>query len=737
MMTLAYGAEAAHVAAPPRGNSTDDHRHSAVSRDSIMSTGQQDIVADIAAQNLLMQERMIGMMDRQQLLLDKVAMLEGNRPSKNSRAPSPTEPPKRGRKGRKPTVEDSPAPPRSRKGKRRILAPTATDNGPVPPMSERMRRGTPVQVPVRHNEQVAAAGRNNNKADPNDPNRHVRADDQNILDVNTRMLAADDDAPALASNVNGGACLVPSALEGLRLAAEAGDIAALQSQVARAIDVSNEPAAALAAEQLAHEKSEAMHQACKRLQDRLANRAAELARGWEGLFGKYDLDGDGGISFDEMAAAVRGDLLLGRAAVSDEDLRELWELLDADKEGSIEMDRVDKFMTEFYPKPEVVEKPDEPEEKEDAGAKLAKSSPQLGDEAAERMLNELVLIMADRLKQRWPTAAGNWRKLFWKYDRTRGELHALVRKDLRISRHDAGDYFVHLLWESLDVWGTGIITARMFDSFMSARVKMAKDIQVEEAIGDMKVNEVQMGLLNLIVDKLGEELKSNPEFKGSWKRMFRKLDEDGGGDLSYREIKQAVRVELKLDEHELSDADVKELWDGLDPNGSGGVTLQEFMFFVRRYERPESAGAMQRRILAKAGKLGAGGEGAAAAPPGPPRPPLNKQESGGNIAQLELYNEEIMQHEMQRMQREHLEHMQALREQLEETALTRKAALEKRLRRRRGDRHGEGGGGGGSGSEGSDAGSDGRGEEHRRHRRHRKASEDGAEEMRVPVPPGR
>ncbi len=55
----------------------------------------------------------------------------------------------------------------------------------------------------------------------------------------------------------------------------------------------------------------------------------------------------------------------------------------------------------------------------------------------------------------------------------------------------------------------------------------------------------------------------------SWFKLFRHVDSDGSGLISYDEFAHMARVDLKLSEEQLSETKMKAVWLALDEDGSG------------------------------------------------------------------------------------------------------------------------------------------------------------------------
>jgi len=79
------------------------------------------------------------------------------------------------------------------------------------------------------------------------------------------------------------------------------------------------------------------------------------------------------------------------------------------------------------------------------------------------------------------------------------------------------------------------------------------------------------------------ELQPEPRER-SWFILFRHMDEDGSGLISYSEFSGMVRDELQLPPHELPERALKAVWLALDEDSSGHVSSGEFGAFMRRGE---------------------------------------------------------------------------------------------------------------------------------------------------------
>eukprot|EP00964_Phaeocystis_antarctica_P091858 scaffold58971_cov45-Phaeocystis_antarctica.AAC.1 len=81
---------------------------------------------------------------------------------------------------------------------------------------------------------------------------------------------------------------------------------------------------------------------------------------------------------------------------------------------------------------------------------------------------------------------------------------------------------------------------------------------------------------------------------GSWYKLFKQMDDDGSGKITFDELLDMVRTELEFSPKDISDTALKRVWAALDNDRSGYLTSGEFGAFMRKGEaalrvlRPQS-----------------------------------------------------------------------------------------------------------------------------------------------------
>ena len=100
-----------------------------------------------------------------------------------------------------------------------------------------------------------------------------------------------------------------------------------------------------------------------------------------------------------------------------------------------------------------------------------------------------------------------------------------------------------------------------------AGVRAAREEQVVEL--STKLNEQ---MVRIIADPMARQ----------WFKLFRHMDDDDSGRISYAELAGMIREELKMDSDELPEAQLRSLWKALDRDLGGYITPGEFGAFMRK-----------------------------------------------------------------------------------------------------------------------------------------------------------
>lgn len=228
---------------------------------------------------------------------------------------------------------------------------------------------------------------------------------------------------------------------------------------------------------------------------------------------------------------------------------------------------------------------------------------------------------------------------------TFGELHQVVRKKFKMTkRHDPNpglpgdppkmhmtDDALKGLWCALDADDSDNIAQVEFGRFMqrggSTRLKAGAAAEREallkkqaserarKAEMDAKQNLVLFGFsgkmstndIKAELEAAGVPLPTDEEVTelsrqfngrlaeamrgktGTWYTLFKEVDDDASGLITYDEMRTVVRKKLKMTKKDLSEQKLQALWCALDEDGSDHIAAVEFGRFMKRAARADKS----------------------------------------------------------------------------------------------------------------------------------------------------
>jgi Ca2+-binding EF-hand superfamily protein len=378
-------------------------------------------------------------------------------------------------------------------------------------------------------------------------------------------------------------------------------------------------------------------------------------REWYLLFKAVDTDKSGRISFEEFESMIRGQLKMSREKLADARLQALWKSLDTDASGWLSAGEWGRFMKlgEQQAADHVAQRV--------AAAKAAKAAKAQSDKAE---MDKLVgRDVTARLRDVMPatreeTAAlskvfneqmalaqiDTWYVVFKTVDTDKSgrismkEFTEMVRGTLKLGPSELTREKLQALWKALDEDSSGWLSAGEWGRFMKLgvppqgtprrervlnerianfrrqRAEMAERVGTDltdklvgvEAAGKGEVKE----LSSTVNAKLAELYPGDP---GAWYKLFKLVDLDGSGRVSWSEFETMVRSELLLSHSDVPTPKLQALWKALDEDSSGFISAGEFGRMIRagleRAYDPSDPDAPRRRIQekrvrARAGRIG-------------------------------------------------------------------------------------------------------------------------------------
>jgi Ca2+-binding EF-hand superfamily protein len=366
--------------------------------------------------------------------------------------------------------------------------------------------------------------------------------------------------------------------------------------------------------------------------------------GWYKLFRRMDDADTGKVTFHQLERAVRAELWISPAEISDWELLRLWRALDVEACGALSAGEFGCFMRLGQPAragPTWQERV-AASKREQGDRVRADHNERMGCETAREMagmdraempeLKQLSSLLNVRARQMLPAEDVEadptlcaWWRLFQDVDSDGigtmrlSDLTRLVRDRLKLGAHVVPDAALRAAWLAIDTDGAGVVGKSAFGAFMRLGVSTAGKRPWRERLAEAKraaADEVraQLGALagrNAPVAGVQPlDLKSVVELSArfnarvdevcpsgtSWYALIKRLAPEWTGRLTFEDVVLLVREGLQLPADELGDQELRRLWAALDAEGSGLLTAGEFGGFMRRGARPREAPSWREKV---------------------------------------------------------------------------------------------------------------------------------------------
>lgn len=196
----------------------------------------------------------------------------------------------------------------------------------------------------------------------------------------------------------------------------------------------------------------------------------------------------------------------------------------------------------------------------------------------------------------------------------------MVRVVLSLSRNELSDTKLRALWRALDEDASGYITAGEFGRFMKKGAEKGDETSTRERLAAKRLEAsvaykaemdgtVGRDVANRLADcqaapddevnTLAEQMNAAmarlyPGQERAWVKLFKYIDTDSSGRISYNEFNVMVRDRLALSAQSLSEARLGAVWKAIDSDQSGYLVLGEFGRFMRRADLLRSKQAVEK-----------------------------------------------------------------------------------------------------------------------------------------------
>mmetsp|Transcript_14358 Transcript_14358/g.29546 ORF Transcript_14358/g.29546 Transcript_14358/m.29546 type:complete len:1082 (+) Transcript_14358:121-3366(+) len=330
------------------------------------------------------------------------------------------------------------------------------------------------------------------------------------------------------------------------------------------------------------------------------------AMDWESMFMLYDQDRNGFLNFNEFKKIFRSDLKLSTKEVADNELKLVFDFIDADLSGDISFEEFERFIhtgesERRFPvegddtKTSVVNKAERKLPSYVSNVAVNRTggfgSHEFYKEKEEEKRQERLKECKELLKKKaraysYTTTGQDWSIAFEAFDKSHDghidaqEFRVGVRKifklpPLAVSDKDITEIFRSIAIDEHKDW----VSEAAFVEFMGGKDKVDKAGEMdkyasmwehsdEEAIKKRSLKKFKAKVKKMAYVQMGKvDLES----------VFRRFDVDGSGSITMQEVTEAVRRFLKIPESVLTKHDIRLVFDLIDVDGNGTLSMDEFL----------------------------------------------------------------------------------------------------------------------------------------------------------------
>jgi Ca2+-binding EF-hand superfamily protein len=158
------------------------------------------------------------------------------------------------------------------------------------------------------------------------------------------------------------------------------------------------------------------------------------------------------------------------------------------------------------------------------------------------------------------------------------ELRDTIRGPLQLPERTLCDYDIKLLFEAVDVDGSGDIELEELLEYLQKGKRTAEE---EEQLAKTRVTRTRKSI-TMAFSKLGKN-------EADLRNLFKQIDADGEGKVSHDEFTTFVRRDLQLNHWNLKGNDLQAFYKALDTDGDG-LEVEEFLDFVKKVNHTSDFG---------------------------------------------------------------------------------------------------------------------------------------------------
>jgi len=373
------------------------------------------------------------------------------------------------------------------------------------------------------------------------------------------------------------------------------------------------------------------------------------AHSWYNLFKDLDEDGSGFITFDEFKDVIRHKLNLTASVMSDGVVKGMWCALDVDDSNQVLPDEMSQFLkhgkVERAKKVEV--KVGKTKDLAQSAAPTAEMRAKLEAPLSEDELDELSKKVTGWLEEslhKQNLSMHSWFNLFRDADEDGSgfisfdELVDVFRHKLKRGPSHLSNDKLTALWCALDADDSNQIMPNEFGSFL----KRTPHVFKSKGPSNLNVSKIELGSTADLGKGRAEECTPTAEMRAQleaelsqpqlvdlskqvnrwleksmhdqnrdthgWYNLFKDLDHDGSGFITFDEFEAVIRHKLKQPKSSISDATVRQLWCALDADNSNQMQPAEFAKFLKlgALEHKAKARVLHKTELGSTKEVGMG-----------------------------------------------------------------------------------------------------------------------------------